>query len=178
MLALDEWAQYAHAPASAREAFIARAVRTDEGLSWGASQSLAGYQWCGAFAALALRDRVPVAARRKFMASTYRLWSPSARDAFASVPLDEVAPRDVLVVGSAGGKRWGDHVCVVVGELEPGLWLTAEGNAYGLTAQSGLVTRGATACVLRSRPREATSRACPITGLAQSRVAMFAYRGR
>lgn len=105
------------------------------------------FAWCGAFAGAAHAATEMGAmcveplerAERVKLLSTYRLHS-QAQD--RRIPLEEVQPGDVLVVGN--DKAYGDHITIVVDRL-PQAWITIEGNAVGgqvgATRVEGVVCR-------------------------------------
>jgi hypothetical protein len=128
-------------------------------------------EWCGAFAAWCYRQAGadPALLRSKF-ASTWRLHDSK----IPRVPLDQLAPGDILVITKVPEVRWyGHHICLVTG-FDPvsGLIHTIEGNARGRMF-NGRVAEGV---VQRTRPmtRLPDSARCPISGLPQS--SSFAFR--
>lgn len=105
------------------------------------------FAWCGAFAGAAHAAREvgtmcvePLdRAQRVKMLSTYRLHTQAQG---RKIPLVEVQPGDVLVVGKE--KAYGDHIAIVMDRI-PQAWITIEGNAVGgqvgATRVEGVVCR-------------------------------------
>lgn len=108
----------------------------EEGLEWklkmpymnSANLKTGGFSWCGAFAAwcdIGLRREI----RKKVMPSTYRLYE-FCLGTDREIPLDEIQRGDIVIVGRAGGKRWGAHITRAL-EVHDEYVLCVEGNAHG-----------------------------------------------
>lgn len=139
--------------------FIDDIIRTPDGLGWAACSIFTkayrwdgDFEWCGAFAAYCWRSSIPLAIRKRYFPSTYRLDRYGQhRRAFAesvpSVPdemrrkyvaldgdaddVDHFAPRagDILIVN---GKGYGQHITIVERwDPEAMTFVTVEGNATG-----------------------------------------------
>lgn len=142
--------------------FIDEIIRTDKGLGWGRCSALTkayrwdgDFEWCGAFAAFCWSASIPLAIRKRYFSSTYRLDRYGRhKRAFAEVlpplplpalrrkhlviggetgPINDFGPRagDILVVnGSTFG--WGQHICIVERwDNFNCVFHTVEGNATG-----------------------------------------------
>jgi hypothetical protein len=146
---------------------IDKMIRSTDGLHWDWEPLYAGeFEWCGAFAAYAWRAAgVPIATRRTFFSSTYRLdrwaryWAfeghanpkpaqgPQRQfleldsesgpvDAFFP---DDVPPRagDILLVGGLN-TAYGKHITIVESyDVATGVFITIEGNGSGLAPNGG-----------------------------------------
>lgn len=156
---------------AASRAVVDALIRSDDGLGWSWENPYrrnGDYAWCGSLAAWGWRAAgVPVALRRRYFASTYRLdryaryratgdeappqAPPDARRLL--VELDEDAgpadavfhdgsePRagDILLVG---GERtgYGKHICLVEAyDVATGLFTTIEGNGTGASPRGGRI---------------------------------------
>lgn len=120
-------------------------IRGAEGLSWGsADRDRLGepvpytknnqFHWCGAFAAWAWGPWVKPRLRHKHFASTFWLYKWS-KGTPRWIPLDDLQPGDVLIVGNRKRKRnrspwWGAHIALVE-RVEGDTIYTIEGNAKG-----------------------------------------------
>ena len=124
--ALEQWASEVREPRGRVEDGPILGYVHRSGWSWVESYQNKRRAWCGHFAASAWAEAgVKLAPRSKKMVSTYRL----SRWAGRSVPLDQVRPGDLIVVGSR--KDWGDHITIAIEPLGGGAWATVEGNAGG-----------------------------------------------
>lgn len=89
--------------------------------------------WCGFFAAFCWISVQPKI-RKKCFPSTYRLreWAKGTPRHIKKLSL--ARPGDILVIKTATGKRWGDHITIIdkIEDDLSGAW-TIEGNAYGET---------------------------------------------
>lgn len=161
-------------------------IRGPLGLGWTWTkpyQKNGAFEWCGAFAAWCLGDAVKADDRMRIMPSTYRLHRAAANGhpGLRRLAPADAEPGDVLVVRYArGGKRWGDHICLVERvDRDAGLIHTVEGNASGWVP--GGVKGDEAACregvIRRTRPLGRASRAlCPVSGLKQTAGAFAVYR--
>lgn len=137
-------------------------IRTTAGLNWTWEPTYTpdNYEWCGAFAAHAWRDSIPVKTRRDFWSSTYRLDRWAKYLPFESTPnpkpIGDATPRcivelnefstpanvatfggtgpragDILLVGGVN-TAYGKHITVVE-SYDPiaKTFATIEGNAWG-----------------------------------------------
>ena len=140
-------------------AFIDSCIRGDEGLGWARCSALTGpyrwdgdYEWCGAFAAYCWHASIPLAIRKRYFPSTYRLdrYGQHKRAFAESLPtvpesmrrkylaidgdaddVDEFKPRagDILIVN---GKGYGQHITIVESwNPVTCTFATVEGNATG-----------------------------------------------
>lgn len=140
-------------------AFIDNCIRSPDGLGWGRCSALTGpyrwdgdYEWCGAFAAYCWHASIPLAIRKRYFPSTYRLdrYGQHKRAFLEAVPVvdessrrkylaldgdaddvDHFAPRagDILIVN---GKGYGQHITIVeVWDSAAMTFATVEGNATG-----------------------------------------------
>lgn len=105
-----------------------------EGLGWDWIKAYRNraFQWCGAFASFLYRE-VREDLRKRNMSSTYRLRRWAKEDSSIVVPLDEILPGDIVVVGKGinfGGKSYGDHITICERVEKDGVY-TIEGNAFG-----------------------------------------------
>ena len=166
---MDEWIiGVAEQPGEHGFDRIDRYIRGAEGLGWGSVEVGPGarpriayhangaYQWCGAAAAYAWAETIPLKVRRSCFSSTVRLWewAHGTREPGTfggqwqlvepGLPLKwEPEPGDVCIVERGdGGRVWGDHVtvCRERGSVD-GVIRTVEGNATG-TIPSGVVPDG------------------------------------
>lgn len=140
-------------------AFIDACIRSDDGLGWSSCSTVVksyrwdgDYEWCGAFAAYCWHASIPLAIRRRYFPSTYRLdrygrHKRAFAEAVPVVPLsmrrkylaidgdaddvDAFAPRagDILIVN---GRGYGQHITIVE-SWDPitCVFRTVEGNATG-----------------------------------------------
>lgn len=93
-----------------------------------------GQEWCGAFVAWCYEGSGLALARRRATASTYKLHDRcSDRRVWFRGEIDTLRclPGDVLVVATSRGKRYGDHIAMVVEHRRGHGILTVEGNAHG-----------------------------------------------
>ena len=108
----------------------------EDGLMWrlkmpymnSANLKIGGFAWCGAFAGwcdIRLKEEI----RKKVMPSTYRLYE-FCLGTPREIPLDQIQRGDIVIVGRAGGKRWGAHVTRAL-EVHDEYVETIEGNAHG-----------------------------------------------
>ena len=154
-------------------------IRGSQGLGWSLAAVKPGhtkeytqngqFAWCGAFAAHCLGAAgLKASIRKSVMPSCYRLWEFVRRGKDSRcVPLEEVQPGDVLVVGRANGtgKTWGDHITLIRERYEAGSGeiQTYEGNSVGPGPHGG--TREGV--IKRSRP---------LVGKGRTYVAKYAVR--
>lgn len=143
----DPWGRRDYAELPHASAFIDRCIRGPAGLGWPSCEygkearsgvpyieARAKFQWCGAFAAWAFGPCLRAVVRRKHFSSTSRLYAWSAGTP-RRVPLADVRPGDVVVVGPAGDID-GAHVTLCEGVVldNAGRAMavhTVEGNAHG-----------------------------------------------
>lgn len=175
-VALAEWRRVVRDPSPRIDEYI----RGEKGLAWPTADATfrrpdapyerdGQFEWCGAFAAHCWGVAgVSRPLRYRHFASCNRL----SRSPLDRVPLAELRPGDVLVVGEPGGRPWGSHVTIVE-RVDGGLAHTIEGNARGLLGD-GSIGEGV---VRRTRPVVPTAAGrCPATGLPSRAVVRFAYR--
>ena len=123
-----------------------------------------GFEWCGAFAAYCYKH-LKQEIRAKHMASTYRLHA-FCKNTPRHIPLSQLQPGDILVVGHSQSKPWGAHVTLVHSvDTARSLAHTYEGNATGTLGDQ---TRGE-GVITHSRPLAPTSNP-------KQYYAMHAYR--
>lgn len=140
-------------------AFIDQCIRGDDGLGWASCSPFVrayrwdgDFEWCGAFAAYCWHASIPLAIRKRYFPSTYRLdrYGQHKRAFAESLPnvpesmrrrylaidgdaddVDHFGPRagDILVVNGTG---YGQHITIVESwnPIEC-VFRTVEGNATG-----------------------------------------------
>lgn len=140
-------------------AFIDACIRGSDGLGWSSCSPLVkayrwdgDYEWCGAFAAYCWHASIPLAVRKRYFPSTYRLdrYGQHKRAFAESLPtvpesmrrrylaidgdadaIDHFGPRagDILVVNGTG---YGQHITIVESwDPVTCVFRTVEGNATG-----------------------------------------------
>lgn len=189
MIAL--WESHVEEPPGVGYGAITDLIMGDDALDWNTCDAVTWrpgaaytknrmFAWCGATAAKGQGAAgLKRALRYKDMASTGRLYRAFAKTA-RYIPLDQIQPGDVVVVGD-GGKREGDHIVTVIAVGEyPGLLTTIEGNASGLGPNGkvfeGVVKRTRALPARFGGPVHNPAIRCPISGLKLSARAMHAYR--
>jgi len=129
--AVAEWELHVPEPPAPGSERIDAYIRGLDGLGWTwlhRYKRNGSFAWCGAFAAYCYGIAgLDAEIRAKHLASTYRLWDWSKRNARRIAPRD-IRVGDIVVVGN-GGHRWGDHIAIaeICGESIQ----TIEGNAHG-----------------------------------------------
>ncbi len=118
-----------------------------EGLSWRSwTDKLSGQitttyrgdkslPWCGAFAAYCWKPLVPAGINRDVFASTYKLYKAGALDKRWRVPIDQVQPGDIVVMGTK--HAWGEHIGIAISPSISRYVPTIEGNGTGLVRGQG-----------------------------------------
>lgn len=132
--AREEWERPVHEPHGDGWERIDDYIRGDEGLGWEWEDRYVRnrqFAWCGAFAAHCYAAAgLDAEVRRRHLASCYRLheW---AKGTPRLLPPEAAQPGDIIIVGPAGGKRWGAHITLCEGVDRGGAIATIEGNASG-----------------------------------------------
>ena len=132
--AIAEWELPVHEPPGPGWERIDSYIRGADGLGWSSETRYIRnrqFAWCGAFAAFAFSGAgLKKEIRKRALASTYRLYT-WAKGTERMRDLSEVERGDIVLVGPAGGKRWGAHI-TICDEPAAGLVHTLEGNASGM----------------------------------------------
>jgi len=136
--ALEQWREEIVEPIGAvREGpILERYIQQGSGWTWIKSYQNRKTAWCGHFAAYCWASLLPKI-RKSSTPSTYRLreWARGTPREIRG--LEHARAGDIMIITTASGKRWGDHITIIdrVEEDLSGVW-TVEGNAFGETPSS------------------------------------------